>query len=54
MRFNRKKEQDFKFSEYKGDNKGGLLTSFDRLDYIFVETKDDEELFHICDTILGG
>ena len=54
MRFNRKKEKEFKFSDYKGDNKGGLLTSFDRLEYVFVETKDDEELFHICDTIIGG
>ena len=54
MRFNRKKEKDFKFSDYKGENKQGLLTSFDRLEYIYVETKDDEELFKICDTILGG
>ncbi|MBO7086334.1 MAG: cell division protein SepF, partial [Bacilli bacterium] len=54
MRFNRKKEKEFKFSDYKGENKPGLLTSFDRLEYIYVETKDDEELFKICDTLLGG
>lgn len=54
MFFNRKKDKEFKFSEYKSDNKGALLTSFDRLEYIFVQSKDDEELFHICDTLIGG
>lgn len=54
MRLGRKKEKDFTFTDYRSDGKGGLLTSFDRLEYIFVQTKDDEELFRICDTILGG
>ena len=54
MRFNRKKEKDFKFTDYKSEGKAGFLTSFDRLEYIFVNTKEDEELFRICDTIMGG
>jgi len=31
-----------------------LLTAFDRMEYFIVEKKSDEELFKICDTILGG
>ena len=38
MRFNRKKEKEFKFTDYKGENKPGLLTAFDRLEYIYVNT----------------
>ena len=31
-----------------------LLTAFDRMEYFIVEKRTNEELFKICDAILGG
>lgn len=31
-----------------------LLTAFDRMEYFIVEKRTNEDLFKICDTILGG
>lgn len=31
-----------------------LLTAFDRMEYFIVANRSNEELFKICDTILGG
>lgn len=31
-----------------------LLTSFDRMEYFIIQEKSNEEMFKLCDTILGG
>lgn len=46
--FNPKDKKNVK----KGSN--GLLTSFDRMEYFIVQENNEEELFKICDTIIGG
>lgn len=56
--FKRRKKK-LEFSEYNGNGKtkrgtNGLLTTFDRMEYYTAEIGDEEEMFKICDTILGG
>lgn len=53
----KKKNKKIEFTEYhprekKGNN--GLLTTFDRMEYFIVQDNSEDELFKICDTILGG
>ncbi|HPT89778.1 MAG: cell division protein SepF [Acholeplasmataceae bacterium] len=59
MFFKRKKPKQIEFTEYhpkekKGTKNNGLLTTFDRMEYFIVQENSEEELFKICDTILGG
>jgi len=50
-----KLKNNLEFTEYnKIDKNKGLLTSFDLMEYFIMQTRDDEEMFKLCDTILNG
>lgn len=57
----KRRNKKIEFTEYKRSSRGGrkhvkegLLTTFDRLEYIAVNNSSREEMFRICDIILGG
>lgn len=57
--FKKKQVNTIQFSDYSNKNKGtrksgGLLTSFDRLQYFTVANSSQEQLMEMCDIILGG
>lgn len=58
----KRRNKKIEFSEYNPKDKkgvrrnlkGGLLTTFDRMEYFIIQDNSEEEMFKICDTILGG
>lgn len=47
--------KDIEFTEFNKPSKAkGLLTSFDQMEYFIVETRSEEDMFRLCDTILSG
>lgn len=45
----KKKKEKTEFNRIKN-----LLTSFDKMQYFIIQEKSDDEMFKLCDTILGG
>ncbi len=52
MRFFSRKNKKRQSSEFNHGN--GLMTSFDKMVYFVVESRKDEELLRLCDTIIAS
>ena len=55
FRKNSKLKNNLEFTEYnKNDKSKGLLTSFDLMEYIIMEERDEQAMFRLCDILLSG
>lgn len=47
------KKNDLQFSSYGKNEKSGLLTSFDKMEYYIVQESSDDEMLKLSDIILS-
>lgn len=50
--FKKNKNKKLEFSDYRNEKTKGLLTSFDLMEYFIIQERSDEEMLHLCDTLL--
>lgn len=50
--FKKIKNKKLEFSDYRNEKTKGLLTSFDLMEYFIIQERSDEEMLHLCDTLL--
>ncbi|MDD3382483.1 MAG: cell division protein SepF [Bacilli bacterium] len=49
-----KKTKKMKFNEYKNTRSRGIMTSYEKMNYFFIQDSSDTELFKIAKSILAG
>ncbi|MGI6710108.1 MAG: cell division protein SepF [Bacilli bacterium] len=49
-----KKTKKMKFNEYKNTRSKGIMTSYEKMNYFFIQDDSDAELFKIGKNILAG
>lgn len=49
-----KRTKKMKFNEYKNTRSRGIMTSYEKMNYFFIQDSSDQELFKIAKSILAG